>query len=47
MWGGKLIWLLVIIVLALGIAALIQYLRSQCRAVASARDPSRVRSRNL
>ena len=28
MWGGGLIWLLVIIVLALGIAALIKYLRS-------------------
>ena len=28
MWGGGLIWLLVLIVLALGIAALIKYLRS-------------------
>jgi hypothetical protein len=28
MWGADLIWLLVIIVLALGIAALIKYLRS-------------------
>ena len=28
MWGGELIWLLVIIVLALSIAALIKYLRS-------------------
>jgi hypothetical protein len=29
MWGGDLIWLLVIIVLALGIAALTKYLRSR------------------
>ena len=28
MWGGGLVWLLVLIVLALGIAALIKYLRS-------------------
>lgn len=28
MWGGALIWLLVVVVLALGIAALIKYLRS-------------------
>jgi hypothetical protein len=28
MWGAELIWLLVIVVLALGIAALIKYLRS-------------------
>ncbi len=28
MWGGGLIWLLVVVVLALGIAALIKYLRS-------------------
>jgi hypothetical protein len=28
MWGGGLIWLLVLVVLALGIAALIKYLRS-------------------
>jgi hypothetical protein len=28
MWGADLIWLLVIIVLALGIAALIKYFRS-------------------
>lgn len=27
MWGGGLIWLLVIVVLLLGIAALIKYLR--------------------
>jgi len=28
MWGGGLIWLLVVVVLSLGIAALIKYLRS-------------------
>jgi len=28
MWGGGLIWLLVLVALALGIAALIKYLRS-------------------
>ncbi len=28
MWGGGLVWLLVLIVLALGIAALIKYLRN-------------------
>ena len=28
MWGGGPIWLLVVVVLALGIAALIKYLRS-------------------
>ena len=35
MWGAGLIWLLVVVALALGIAALIKYLRSQVAGVKS------------